>query len=350
MSALTADRSPGAKLGLALLIGFLLSFPLFTVWLLVYDRQQQSEYAQASIAEGWGGPQTISGPLLVIPYQVTATETKIENGRQVTSTRTTWRELTLSPEAVALDTQVNPERRQRSIYEVVVYDADVAGQARFAIPQELSRFDVEVTDLDLSRAQLRFGLTDPRGLGANPRVSAGGRTLRLQPGGGGGSPGFFARLDARSLLSSPLVVEFAYDLRGNRSLGLAPDAGDTRWRLKSSWPHPSFQGSFLPEQRVVNAQGFDSIYRVGNLASAASWSPPATSAPPPPRRRRRRFHRTLQHESGGPAAPRRSRPATASSPRSAWSSRSTSIRGSTARPSTASCSSASPSWPSSCST
>jgi len=206
MSALTADRSPGAKLGLALLIGFLLSFPLFTVWLLVYDRQQQSEYAQASIAEGWGGPQTISGPLLVIPYRVTATETKIENGRQVTSSRTSWRDLTLSPEAVALDTQVNPERRQRSIYEVVVYDADVAGQARFAIPQELTRFDVAVADLDLSRAQLRFGLTDPRGLGANPRVSAGGRTLRLQPGGGGGSPGFFARLDARSLLASPMVV------------------------------------------------------------------------------------------------------------------------------------------------
>ena len=67
MSALTADRSPGAKLGLALLIGFLLSFPLFTVWLLVYDRQQQSEYAQASIAEGWGGPQTISGPLSSFP-------------------------------------------------------------------------------------------------------------------------------------------------------------------------------------------------------------------------------------------------------------------------------------------
>ena len=84
--SLGADRSPAAKLGLALLIGFLLSFPLFTVWLLVYDRQQQSEFAQASIAQGWGGPQTISGPLLVIPYRTETSETVIENNRQVTRT------------------------------------------------------------------------------------------------------------------------------------------------------------------------------------------------------------------------------------------------------------------------
>ncbi len=61
------ERSPGFKLGMAILVGLLLSIPLFTVWLLVYDRQMQSEQAQASISEGWGGPQLIAGPLLVIP-------------------------------------------------------------------------------------------------------------------------------------------------------------------------------------------------------------------------------------------------------------------------------------------
>ena len=35
----------------------------------VYDRQSQSEHRAASIAEGWGGPQMIAGPVLVIPYQ-----------------------------------------------------------------------------------------------------------------------------------------------------------------------------------------------------------------------------------------------------------------------------------------
>src|SRR5688500_17088818 len=110
MSMFSAERSPGAKLGWAILIGFLLSFPLFTVWLLVYDRQQQSQVALDSIAEGWGGPQVIGGPLLVIPYRSTVSETVTEGAQQVTRSRVVWQELTLAPELSDLTTEVRPER------------------------------------------------------------------------------------------------------------------------------------------------------------------------------------------------------------------------------------------------
>ncbi len=266
-----SERSPGMKLGLALLVGFLLSFPLFTVWLLVYDRQQQSEFAQSSIAEGWGGPQMISGPLLVIPYRDTVSETVTENGQQVTRTRDVERKLTLAPEQSELSTELRPERRRRSIYEVVLYEAEVSGRARFAMPQDLARLGVTLDQMDLARAELRFGLSDPRGLGANPGVRIAGQPLRLQPGGGSdGGAGFFGWVDAGSLARQPLLVDYHYGFRGNRSLGLAPQAGETRWRLRSSWPHPSFQGSFLPENRRIDGTGFEAVYRVGNLALGQS--------------------------------------------------------------------------------
>ena len=286
MSLISSDRSPGAKLGMALLIGFLLSFPLFTVWLLVYDRQQQSQFAQASIAEGWGGPQIMSGPLLMIPYRTEVTESVLQGMQQVTRSRVVWKELVLSPELVDLSTDVRPERRARSIYEVVVYEASAAGRARFAIPQDLARFGVAVQDMDLARAELRFGLADPRGLGANPRVSVAGRPLRLQPGGGNGA-GFFAWVDAGALAGGALLVDYAFAFRGNGSVGLSPQAGDTRWRLRSPWPHPSFHGSFLPAQRRVGNDGFEAVYRVGNLAlghslvSTGGEVAPERSPPPP---------------------------------------------------------------------
>jgi inner membrane protein len=268
---LDGERTPGFKLFLTIVVGLVLTIPLFSVWLLVYDRQTQSEEAQRSITEGWGGPQAMTGLVLVIPYRATATETVVENGQSVTRSRDVMRELTLAPETIEMSTDVRPELRKRSIYEAVVYDAKVAGRARFAFPPDLARTGVTPDKMDMTRAELRFGLSDPRGLGANPRVSADGQPLRLQPGGGsGGGRGFFAWIDATNLNSAPLDVDFAYDFRGNAALSLAPQAGDTRWTVRSSWPSPSFGGDFLPGARSVSDKGFDATYRVGNLALGRS--------------------------------------------------------------------------------
>ena len=285
-------RSPGAKFLLAILIGVFLTIPLFSVWFLVYDRKQQSTEARTGIAQGWGGPQTIAGPLLVIPYRERTSESVVENGKTVTKVREAWKELTLSPEAVELDTTVNPKPVKRSIYEVVVYDAAARGKARFAFPADLPTFGVAVADMALNRAELRFGVSDVRGLGANPRIRAQGRPLRLQPGGGTASTGFqgvFAHLDAGSLATGPIAVDYAFEFRGNGRLSLAPQAGDTLWRVRSAWPHPSFQGGFLPADRKVDTNGFAATYRLGNLAlgqsliskgQAGSRDQPAAAAAP----------------------------------------------------------------------
>ena len=161
MNQSEGTRTPGFKLLLAILVGAALAIPLFSVWLLVYDRQTQSEEATASITEGWGGPQAIAGPVLVIPYRATAQETVVENGRSVTRSRDVVRELTLSPERADLSTSVAPERRKRSIYEAVVYDAKLLGAARFAFPPDLAKLGVEPGAMDLARAELRFGVSDP---------------------------------------------------------------------------------------------------------------------------------------------------------------------------------------------
>ena len=146
MARIDGERTPGFKLLLAILIGAALSIPLFSVWLIVSDRLDQSQQAAASITEGWGGPQAVSGPLLVVPYRATATETVVENGQSITRSRDVVQELSLSPEAVDLTTAIKPERRKRSIYEAVVYEAQVSGKARFAFPPDLARLSIKPAD------------------------------------------------------------------------------------------------------------------------------------------------------------------------------------------------------------
>src|SRR5215218_11071933 len=146
---LDGERTPGFKLALAILVGLVLAIPLFSVWLLVYDRQSQSREATASITAGWGGAQAMAGPVLVIPYRATATETVVERGQSVTRSREVMRELSLSPEIVELSTDIRPQVRKRSIYEAVVYDARASGKARFAFPPDLARTGVDLSQMDL---------------------------------------------------------------------------------------------------------------------------------------------------------------------------------------------------------
>ena len=261
-------------MAMAILIALLLAVPLFAVYLLVYDRQEQSNIARASIAEGWGGPQTIAGPVLVLPYQTEATETVNEGGRQVVRTSLVWRELTLSPQVADLRTELTPERRRRSIYEAVLFEAVASGTARFALPADLARFGITADRLAYDRAELRFGLKDARGLfGRPPEVMANGRRLVLQPGKGSpatANSGFFTWLDAGTIRRRPMTVSFRFAFRGNGWLALAPQAGDTRWQVMSKWPHPSFQGGFLPATQRVSGDGFTATWRVGNLALGRS--------------------------------------------------------------------------------
>jgi len=263
------DRSPGFKLGMTVLIGALLAIPLFMVYALVWDRQSQSETARASVAEGWGGAQMLAGPVMVIPYRQQSVETVTENGKATTRAVTIDRELFLAPVKNTAKVDVSPERRVKSIYETVVYEARVKGTARFALPADLARFGVKPEELLLDRAEIRVGISDARGLLADNGISVGGTALPLRPGKGLGATngsGFFAFADWSAGAGAPLDVAYRFGVRGNGQLTLIPDAESTDWTIASQWPHPSFGGQFLPNSRSVTDKGFTARYRISNLA------------------------------------------------------------------------------------
>lgn len=265
------ERSPGAKFLMVLLMGFLLTIPLFATWLLVYDRQNQSETAQQSIVSGWGGEQVFAGPKLVLPYTARVQETVEQDGKSVTRTNTVKRELYLAPQTVKLASKLKTQIKKRAIYEVVVYDTNISGAARFKLPDDFKRNGIAIEDIDFAAAELRFGLSDARGLAGDNTVSLDGQALTLKPGKGlseTGNSGFFAWVDATKLIDGALNADFAIRFKGNQSVTIVPHAGQTEWTVQSEWPHPSFTGSFLPEteQTRVTSDGFEAKYVITNLA------------------------------------------------------------------------------------
>jgi inner membrane protein len=261
------ERSPGFKLLLCVIIGFVLTIPLFATYALVWDRQSQSDTARAAIAQGWGGAQTVIGPVVVIPYTRDEVETLTENGKQSSRTITVQRELFLSPVTNAVTTAVKPERRRKAIYETVLFEAAFTGKAQFVLPADLPRYGITPEQLHLDRAEVRMGISDARGLLSQNSLRVNGTALPLQPGKGllaTGNAGFFGFLDWSA--GTPLSVDYAFAVRGNGKVTLVPRGGRTDWTVKSAWPHPSFGGDFLPARRAVGDEGFSASYSISNLA------------------------------------------------------------------------------------
>ena len=281
------ERSPGIRLLFVILVGLALSVPLLLVYALVYDRQDQANTAQASINAGWGGAQVLSGPLLVVPFRTTQTQNDTADGKTVSRVVEVEKLFYIAPQANKVATSIVPEERRKSIYRSVLYSAAVSGEAHFALPPDLERYGVSRERLEWDRAELRFGVSDARGLTTGGSVTANGKPLAVQPGKGpaaSNGQGFFAFLPWDG--QGDLTIRYDLALRGSGSLSLVPRGGSTSWTVRSAWPSPSFAGAFLPERPQVSDQGFTAQWTIDKLAlgqppvGMADFGPPADAPEP----------------------------------------------------------------------
>jgi inner membrane protein len=60
---------------------------------------------------------------------------------------------------------------------------------------------------------------------------------------------------------------------GSQALRFSPAGRNTKVVLSSDWPHPSFDGAFLPKTRKISAEGFTAHWQVPHLARSIpqSW-------------------------------------------------------------------------------
>jgi inner membrane protein len=278
---LRRERSPGIKLLFAALVALALIIPLMLVYALVWDRESQSKTAQGTINAGWGGPQVVAGPVVVVPFRTTQTQNEDVGGKTITRTVEVEKFLYISPLENSVSTRLKPEERRKSIYRSVLFEAQVKGKATFALPPDLPRFGVTRDQLLWDRAELRMGTSDARGLTTGATIMANGQALAVQPGNGPGATGgrgFFAFLPWNG--DGSLAVDYSFGLRGSRSLSLVPRGGQTRWSVSSTWPSPSFSGAFLPEKPKISGKGFSASYTIDKLALGEA--PVATEEAGPP--------------------------------------------------------------------
>ena len=277
---MSGERSPGIKLLITGAVGLVLFVPLVMVYALIGDRQHQARVAQNSVTASWAGAQVVAGPVLVLPYTSVSETTETVEGKQVTRTYETRRNLYISPSAQSLDTTLDPEVRTRgSIHRTVVYEGTMSGTASFVLPQDLERLGIKEEDLLLDEAIVQLPISDPRGLQTDATLSLNGEALDLRPGLGNRDEGTGVHAFFDWEEGGEIALEFSYGLRGSTAFSFVPRGEETKLSIASSWPHPSFAGGFLPSDadREVSEDGFKASWSISNLALGQSLV--STSAP-----------------------------------------------------------------------
>jgi inner membrane protein len=264
-------NSATARLVAMAVLAIVLLVPLVWVQSIVSERASRRATAIGEVSGTWGGPQTIGGPVLAIPYTVSWTDNQ---GRPQ---RTAARAFFL-PRSVQIDGQVTTELRRRGIFTVPVYRTTLKISGVFARP-DLDWIRPAPDRVDWDRASVQVGLGDPRGVARRAALQWRGRDVPFA--GGADDVGLFhAGLHASTpsfedaAAGTEMPFAFTLELNGTRDLRFLPSAGETSVVLRSAWPHPSFSGTALPETRTVAGDGFTAQWRVQDFgrAYAAQWT------------------------------------------------------------------------------
>ena len=242
--------------------------PLAMVGGVIGERQSRRAEAVADIAASYGGRQVVSGPVLVVPYTEDVREESADAaGVMRTTVRRRIRHWTFFPETLVVDGELAPDTRRRGLHEVRVYQWTGTARARFdaVIPDDAPA----EANRSIGEPWLAFGIADVRGLRDLPRLQVDGRPLPLAQGlGHEDAPGVHVRLavpvaGARLALDTRLDLE----LRGTESFAMLPLARDNDLRLRSTWPHPRFEG--LSPVHDLDGGGFSAQWKLASLATDA---------------------------------------------------------------------------------
>jgi inner membrane protein len=245
--------------------------PLMWVYSIVSERASRRNTAIAEVSASWGGQQVIGGPVLAVPYSYTWTDNagRVQRGAGKAH---------FLPRELRIEGTVASEIRSRGIFDVVVYRSNLKISGTFLRP-DVSWIRPVPEHIDWDQAAVQVGVSDPRGLTRRAALTWRGQTLTL--GGGVDDLGLFrsgVRTAVPSLDSTApnteLPFELTLDVNGTRDLRFLPTAEETTVTITSTWPHPSFIGTALPETRRIAANGFSAQWRVQDFGRpyAARWT------------------------------------------------------------------------------
>ncbi len=242
-------------LGIGLLV-LLLQIPVEMVRNVIFERQQTRDHAVHEISASWGRSQTVIGPRLVVPFR----EKRAGSGPAPAWDARPVRTATFLPERLEVSGELDTEMRERGIFELPVYRSTLVLRGTFGAA-DFSGWTRHGAEPLWEDACLVVEITDTRALENPVRLAWNDAELDFVPGA---DRQIIVPLGALANVEAGRF-EIPLELRGSDGFFFAPLGKETRVELSADWPHPSFQGGWLPATREVDDRGFRARWSVPSL-------------------------------------------------------------------------------------
>ena len=255
--------------------------PLFMTQAIINERNQYYHQSINDISKGWGKQQTFVGPVLVVPYveHIFSADTVTDsNGETKTISRDIFNHKTivLLPEELNLDVKLNEQQRKRGIYSALLYMADLTVTGNFDL-SSLPPEDSKSHKVNWDEAYLAIGLSDTKAITETTPIRWDKASAPLEPGPKLTSflhSGFHASMKYTRRFNSHPKFRIKLSLKGSDGFRFVPLGKITKANIASGWPHPSFQGDILPNNKAdISKDGFNAQWSIPHLARSypQSW-------------------------------------------------------------------------------
>lgn len=267
------------KAGMVVVLTLAILIPLQMIRGVIHERQRYREQVVRDVGAGFGGRQTLAGPVLVVPYEErVAGIVTDQNGNQRPSLGRRSGQWVFFPDALSIDGQLKPDVRRRGLHQVRVYQWDGHLQARFdaSLPAP-----AEGVQRSIGQPWLSIGIADVRGLRGTPTMVVNDAPVAIAQGlGHADGSGVHARLPAPAAGTRlRLAVRADLSLGGTESFAMLPLGTHNDLRLRSSWHSPSFEGRSPQHHR--DGRGFRAHWRIAAVATDAQRHYLRSLAPSP---------------------------------------------------------------------
>ena len=255
-------------LGKTLVIGgliVLLLVPIANVESLVGERVGMRQAAADRVAASWGGAQTTAGVLLAIPVETSniVVEQTVA-GRETTRTEIQRNVLYVLPDTLNVKASAEPDYRNVGLYRTPVYLAKVAIDGAF-LNRDFAHLlqPKEGREVKWSEARLLVLNSESRALRAVDDLVVGGESAQMSADAYAGSAGISTAVPLKSLREDAgFEFRMKLTLAGSSQLTFLPLARKAAIDIKSTWPHPKFEGAPAPLEPEISDDGFSARWSV----------------------------------------------------------------------------------------